>query len=70
MKLFGLLPKCLGNIFNGVSHFACNSRQYRMQDFSKNGAAGCGAGSDAFRGVGMRVRDGYGHGVGGVVLGE
>ena len=26
MKLFGLLPKCLGKIFNGVSHFACNSR--------------------------------------------
>ena len=25
MKLFGLLPKCLGKIFNGVSHFACNS---------------------------------------------
>ena len=27
MKLFGLLPKYLGKIFNGVSHFACNSRE-------------------------------------------
>ncbi len=26
MNLFGLLPKCLDKIFNGVFHFACNSR--------------------------------------------
>ena len=30
MKLFGLLPKCLGKIFNGVSHFACNSRSRQI----------------------------------------
>ena len=30
MKLFGAFPKCLGKIFNGVSHFACNSRPQNL----------------------------------------
>ena len=30
MKLFGLLTKCLDKIFNGVSHFACNSPRLRL----------------------------------------
>ena len=32
MNLFGLLPKCLDKIFNGVSHFACNSRKYFFEN--------------------------------------
>ena len=41
MKLFGLLPKCLGKIFNGVSHFACNTL---IPDFRKRGDGGLAEG--------------------------
>ena len=37
MKVFELLPKPLGNIFRKLTHFTCNSRDFKSQHGEEEG---------------------------------
>ena len=49
MKQFSIIPKALKKIFNGVSHFACNSRKFSSLGLPRKDGFGGGRRLETFK---------------------